>query len=805
MSECQNCSLCRDTTIEGGGSYKSGIAIVLESPTINDIAGKKHLSGSTGELLKKVFTALDVDLSEVYITYTCLCPAKPKLPLGKVEIDLCRERLLGELKDSRIKKILVFGNAGVTSLFPEWKTTVSKCRGRAVWSKELRSTVLCTYTPLRILMDIDLFRDLTNDIEKFVNMGTTEESVRPPSPGWTKMCRSVLDVKNAVKDLMQANLMVCDLETTSLNPFQGQIVLMGLRGSDEGDYHIPGRLLRNPQVVKYLKEMFESDKLVSAGHNVCFDSKWIKHHLKITWNPQIDTMLAHYCLDERSADEDASQGGTKNITGHHGLKTLAREYYNAHPWEEELKAELKSRKSRDFSEADEETLSTYLSYDTLYTYLLAHDLPVEMEADDVKRVHDEILIPATQAIRDIELRGAMINVPYLKEVSRKLQEDADEILKELQAFCDEHGLPNFNPNSSLQVKKLVFGVLGCPSTYGTSTDKGVLVGLANQYPLCQLILDYRQKIKLDSTYATGLVNRVEEGDRIHGEFLLHGTVTGRLSSRNPNLQNMPNVVGPLIREAFIATPGWTLIEGDYSQLELRVAGWYSNDLYLVDIYRNDKDIHMTVATAFFNKPPEEITGAMRYIAKTIVFGLLYGRGSRSMAHALMFERGTSELSTKNLDAFTKEAEEYTKAFLTKFVELHDWIKEMHRMSVYEGYTQTPFGRKRRYPFVDKKTKGEIERYSVNTPIQSMASDLCLKALIRINKRFNPEYQRIIMTVHDSLMCECKLGYEKETTELMREEMQKFPFETPLPFVADFKTGFTWGSMIKWSKWLENNV
>jgi DNA polymerase-1 len=273
-------------------------------------------------------------------------------------------------------------------------------------------------------------------------------------------------------------------------------------------------------------------------------------------------------------------------------------------------------------------------------------------------------------------------------------------------------------------------------------------------------------------------------------------VTGRLSARNPNLQNIPAIIGPMIREAFVATPGWTLIEADYSQLELRIAGWYSNDKYLIDIYNEDKDIHSEVAMYLFNKEAKEISGNERRIAKTVNFGVLYGKGASSFAVDLQYNFGSQEISDKPIEQLEVEAQQYIDGFLSKFSSLRDWIKDMHKMAVTEGYTQTPFGRKRRYPFIDKKEKSSIERKSVNTPIQSLASDLCLKALTVLHKGFNPKYQRVLMPVHDSIMVECRIGYEEETKALMKSIMEKFPLESPLPFRADFKRGLTWGSMEK---------
>ena len=502
--------------------------------------------------------------------------------------------------------------------------------------------------------------------------------------------------------------------------------------------------------------------------------------LDIDWRPKIDTMLAHYCLDERSASDDSGQKGSHNIGGIHSLKVIARERYNAPAWEENLKTELRSKNSKNYGDSNPEILSKYLANDTLYTYLLAHDLVDDMIKDGVIDVHNNILVPAALVFRDIELLGAKLDTNYLYTLDNQLETEASEILADIMQYATSMGMPLFNPNSPKQLGELLFDKMKCPQIDKRSTDKTVLSQLAVYYPVCKKIVEYRQKKKLRGTYTTGLISRCHDDGRIRSSFLLHGTVTGRLSCQNPNVQNIPSTIGPMIKKAFVATEGWVMVDADYSQLELRIAGWYSNDDTLIRCYNEGVDIHTQVAADIFHKELNEVTKYERFIAKTIDFGIIYGRGPQSLMGIL--------------GCPLQEAQGYIDGFLNQYEKLKVWMENNQKSVISEGYVQTPFKRKRRFPFITNNNRSEILRQCINAPIQSMASDLCLQALTRIHNKFNPEYQRILLTVHDSIIIECKIDKLEETIKLMKDEMELCPLPSPLPFKAEFKYGYSWGEM-----------
>jgi len=317
---------------------------------------------------------------------------------------------------------------------------------------------------------------------------------------------------------------------------------------------------------------------------------------------------------------------------------------------------------------------------------------------------------------------------------------------------------------------------------GVSTDRGTLERIVDQHEVVGSILEYRQLQTLKGTFIEGLLSRVSSDSRVRADFLLHGTVTGRLSSRDPNLQNIPILVGPLIRDAFAATPRWTLVKADYNQLELRCAAYYSRDELLMKYYEENKDVHKMVASEVFSVPEERVTERQRYIAKYIDFGIIYGRGAKSLAFG-------------ELKCSVAEAQRYIDSFLSRFQGLARWMEKIKNQAITQGYVTTPFGRKRRFPIILDSNREEISRQAVNAPIQSMASDICLTALTRLYNRFDPEIARILLTVHDEILMESR--EVDEIIPIIKYEMEEnCSIESPVSFKVDIKIGQRWGSLEK---------
>ena len=452
------------------------------------------------------------------------------------------------------------------------------------------------------------------------------------------------------------------------------------------------------------------------------------------------------------------------------------------------------------------------------------------------RSHDEVLLPGSKALALVELNGVHIDQEYLIGVGKQLEIEIEQTKAELQTITDELGVTDlqgaidrelearerhewalqaqangeitgrqriqiraawtrakaevetnrFNPNSSPQVKNLISKKLRL--TYDTTREG--LEAIAHRHPAPQKIVEVRQKVKLKGTYVDGILARIWQSDaRLHGDFVIIGTQTGRLSSRDPNLQNIPVLIGPIIRKAFVASPGWRLAEIDNSQVELRVAGVFSRDRRLIDVYRHGRDIHREVAATMFHKPAEAITDRERYDAKYVDFPILYGATAESLV-------GTGD-PPWTLEVATK----FVDGFLGGFPELAAWLEFQRRFVREHGYVQTLSGRYRRFPLILDQNAGDIERQAINSPIQGSASELCFTALTRIvlneSGLFPPDEVRVLLTVHDSILIEAVADKIEYYATLVKLEMQKIPEawkELGLPFKADIKIGDSWGTM-----------
>jgi uracil-DNA glycosylase family 4 len=764
--------------------------VVGDAPTIYEIRANDYFQGQIGNLLRVCLKQLGANLDDIWFTGVTGCMNSDRSkPTPADAIAACRERLLSEIPEG--SRILICGSSPLEALAPQFGK-IRSARGLMVDLPELGSVATLTYHPAMIFNDTFFFTDFINDLRKFISRDRPYQVNLPK----TVLCSSVREIQRAVMKLRRSYLIFVDLETTSLDPLCGEIVLMGLQGDDDEAFHIPGLMLDRPYVRRIVKSLLEDRSIPSAAHNIGFDTKWVKSKLGIDWRPTIDTMLLHYTLDERSKDEDDSKGNSNRggLVGVHGLKTLVQARYDvpdySKPLDDYLKDLTKTRRSLkdarevNYGDVPLEILSPYLTHDLYFTRLLARDLYEEAQEEGVAKVHDNILIPAALALRDVELTGVLIDQQVLLDAKVKFEAEAEECLRQLREIT---GVDDFNPNSPKQVAELLYDNLKLPQIKGKgrSTDQETMDQLAKSHPAVKLITDARQKTKMIGTYVTGILNRISEDGRLRGEFLLHGTQTGRLSSRNPNLQNIPVLIGPLIRNAFIASPGYTLIEADYSQLELRVAALFSGDEKMIDSYRRGIDIHRVVASEVFHVPPEQVTQMQRYIAKYIDFGILYGRQAHSLA-------------ANELQCSVEEAQGYIDSFLGRFQGLSKWMKETQRKSLQQGYVESKFGRRRRFPLILESNRGDIERKSVNTPIQSTASDLCLTALTRINSRFQKTgHGRVLLTVHDSILIEAKNEYLDDALAVVHDEMETHTLpDSPVPFVVDVKVGQSWGKLDK---------
>jgi DNA polymerase I len=482
-------------------------------------------------------------------------------------------------------------------------------------------------------------------------------------------------------------------------------------------------------------------------------------------------------------------------------------------------------------------------YSTARLYPIFRD-KMDEESERLWKAHQTFDLPAAEAFADIRRTGAPIDIKYLKTTKKEIEGHLEEEMLDIRAVVAEltnhHEIrkedTEFNPNSSDQVKQVLYnagdeGGLGLVMPKGVgryaykrdenklTTNADTLKVLARQVAkenpaaasLINAILSFRVRSKILGTYVEGILQRVDPDGCVRGDLNLHGTATARISSSNPNLQNIPDAshVGYDVRKAYYAPRGWTLLDADMSQLELRVAALFSQDEVMLEAYRNGADIHQEVALMLWNKQKAEITKYERYLAKCMNFGVIYGRGVRSIATGPEMDN-LVEMSGRSWN--NKEIDAYFAKFKQGYGQLFEWMNLVKKDSMSKAYVETPTGHRRRFDLILPSERGHIERQMVNTPIQGFAARMVVHALVELWHKFDPETQRILFTVHDSILCMCKNKVVAKTKRLIKETMESAlpevtmtlpvldhspfkmgdPLQYNIPFVADVAVGPNWG-------------
>ena len=430
----------------------------------------------------------------------------------------------------------------------------------------------------------------------------------------------------------------------------------------------------------------------------------------------------------------------------------------------------------------------YSAEDANITFRLYSIFKEKLKGYDLMELYKNIEIPLIYSLAEMEQNGVRIDTKILSAISSQNQKKLAELTKKIYEIAGSQ----FNLNSTQQLGKVLFEDLGIPyikkTKTGYSTDVTVLETLAKKYEIAQLLMDYRRITKLESTYVTALPKLINpHSERIHSSFNQTITSTGRLSSSNPNLQNIPirSEMGKEIRKAFVPeNDDWIILSADYSQIELRLLAILSKDEKMIEAFRNNEDIHSQTASIIFGKPKEEISADDRRYAKIINFGLMYGMGAFRIS--------------KELDISRKEANEFVENYFSKFPTIRNYISKSLEKAKENGFVSTIFGRKLYLPGLNSKNKRDVqeaERVATNMPIQGSAADIIKIAMINLHEKLKniPEIKMIIQ-VHDELVFEVrksKLDFAKELIITEMENALPKKYSAIVPLVVDVGAGKDW--------------
>ena len=585
-----------------------------------------------------------------------------------------------------------------------------------------------------------------------------------------------------VKALNKAKIISFDTETTSTEEMRADIVGISLAIKEGEGYYIPighnaGTNLPLKKVIAALEAPMTNPRIGKVAHNAKYDYIVLAQH-GLTVSPlTFDTMLAEFIVDPSSRSL-----GLKNLA----FVKLGEEMTHI----EELIG--KGKKQISMADVAIESVAPYAVADAETTLRL-----MPLEEKELKRVNgekllEEIDLPLTPVLADMEMTGISLDLPFFAEMDKELTKRLSQIEKKV---FDSVGKP-FNINSTQQLSDVLFKTLALEppdknnktASGHYSTAAGVLDELSGKHPVVDWVLEQRELSKIKSTYVDALPVAINpKTNRVHTSYSQIGAVTGRLSSNNPNLQNIPirTETGRRVRNGFVAAKGNWLISVDYSQIELRIVAHMAQDKGMLAAFRADEDIHATTAAAIYNVALDAVTKDMRRHAKAINFGLIYGMS----AFGLM--RGT--------DLTLAEAENFVKAYFAKFPGVKKYLDGIRKQAAQQGYVETLLGRRRYFPALQGKTnpqmKAREEREAINAPIQGTAADIMKIAMLKIPPALKKAKLsgKMLLQVHDELVLECPKDELEKTAKVVKETMaEAYPLDIPLSTEARY--GPNWGEM-----------
>jgi len=583
----------------------------------------------------------------------------------------------------------------------------------------------------------------------------------------------------AVKLLMQ-NLMnqtsVCfDTETTGIDALNAELVGMSFSFEKGKAFYVPfSENQAEAQVlVDKFKPFFESETIEKIGQNIKYDLKILTRYGIQIKGKLFDTMIAHYLI---------------NPDMRHNMDILSETYLKYSPKSIEDLIGKKGKNQKTMRDIPLEEIKEYAAEDADITFQLKQNFSPILDEAETKKLFDEIEIPLIPVLAAMELEGINLDVPFLKEMSIEMAKESAALEQKIYETAGE----KFNLASPKQLGDILFDKLKIGGVKQKKTKTGqyatgeeILSYLANDNQIVKDILEWRQMVKLQSTYIDALPNQVDKKTgRVHTDYMQTVAATGRLSSNNPNLQNIPirTERGRLIRKAFIARDeNYTLVSADYSQIELRIIAALSGEENMIKAFQNHEDIHRSTAAKVFNVPLEEVTKEQRSNAKTVNFGIIYGVSAFGLSNQTSLSR--------------KESAELIDAYYATYPKLKSYMANQVDFARENGYVQTVLGRRRYLKDINSANmmvRSGAERNAVNAPIQGSAADIIKIAMINIHKKLVSENwkSKMLLQVHDELVFDVHNSELEKIQPMIKHEMEN-AFIMDVPLDVEIGVGKNW--------------
>lgn len=787
---CSNCNLCSfsdPSCLWGSGNHKAKVMVVNSYASEQDEeAGAAVMPSSLVERLH----GIGIDPEKVYYTNAikCACPRGTKFKVG--DIKKCKVHLDQEIAEVKPQYILVLGAQALKATVDG---SITELNGVMVEKDGIK--YMPSYSPGIVYRDPGKAPFVDKAMNNFKAM--LEGSLEEPPELDIRVITNMRQLKRAFQHLTENNYLHLsyDIETTGLVRFEDEINLFGF-GNDQVQYIIPLeaplsplkglRLAQHKLITTAIKWLNRNTKNLVAG-NGKFDDLFLEYKFGVKPNITFDVVLASHILNENTPN---------------GVKENAVQECNAPNWDVD-----KNLKTGKYSTPEKyQEYLTYLGYDIYYEYKLFRVFRKKLKQDKaLMKLFYHLYMPGIISYETVEQHGVFIYPQQFKQVRKHLESEKSKIEKQLLKLAGHE----VNWNSPAQIQKLLYEELKLPILERTesgapSTSEATLMQLRDEHPIVELILKYRGVNIQISHFIDGWINRMW-GRRLYPNFKLHGTVTGRTSCTDPNLQQVPR--DPIIRNLVGAPEGWSVVEIDYSQAELRIAAIMSGDETMTRIYQTGGDIHTHTYEMITGEKVSDdkyIRKEQRKKAKAVNFGFVYGMGWKKFK---LYAR-----DNYGVDLTDKEAEQWREKFFDTYHSLPKWHSKQRRIVQSMGQVRSPIGRIRRLPDIystDKSKKAEAERQSINSPVQGFGSDLTILGMSEIMgnaQYYDPDYVLdkdkffVIGTVHDATLFEVRNDYlmefcprAKHILEHPKALEEVFHFESNVPIVADVAVGKSWGA------------
>nr|WP_278244307.1 DNA polymerase I [Caldisalinibacter kiritimatiensis] len=577
-------------------------------------------------------------------------------------------------------------------------------------------------------------------------------------------------IEDIIKQVDRKKRLVLKFLVDGEYPLKDDILALGIKIDEDKSYYIDFEQLNLEETLRIFKEIIESNDIKKSGHNLKKDILvFLKHNIHMQ-GIYFDSMIGQYLIAPSQ--------------NKYSLKNLAYEYLTIDiKNEEEILG--KGRKKKAFKELQLEERVEFLSNQLNVIYNIEQPIIEKIEVQNMYKLYNEVEIPLIEVLASMEYEGFKVDVDKLNELGEEFDKKIEGLTKSIYDLAGEE----FNINSPKQLGKILFEKLELPvikkTKTGYSTSAEVLEKLSGEHDIIEKILEYRQITKLKSTYVDGLMSVIDGNTgKVHSSFNQTITTTGRISSTEPNLQNIPikTEEGRKIRKVFVPqSEEYKLVDADYSQIELRVLAHISDDEKLKEAFFTDEDIHTKTASEVFGVPKEEVTSIMRSRAKAVNFGIMYGISDYGLSRDLKISR--------------KEAKQYIENYLSNYKKVKEYMSNVIKCGKEKGYVETILNRRRYLPELKSRNynvRSFGERMAMNTPIQGSAADIIKIAMVNVYKELKTRNMesKLILQVHDELIIEAHKDELEEVKSLLKSLMED-AVELSVPLKADMNTGDSW--------------